>query len=389
MYARSVVTAGAILASVILCVIAYLPRLPAAMLAKLPKSVSCKANSEPAWFDSVLQMAKELAYPGFQIAYRNGATRHTCSAGWTHSKGLITPLRRDHRFRLASLSKIMTSVVVRQLIEEGKLAPSDRAVSILGIVPPYEDQRIADISIQQLLRHRAGFDRRQSSDPMTSTNPWCPNQLSRIKSARLDFLPGYRFAYSNLGYCLLGAVIAQVESTDTEQSIHTRVLGPIPDADIRPVRNGRLDDKEAGYFFDDGDSSYGLLRLDYASMVATGGWSGTADDMLALLESISAQIISIDKRRLETTAGSPDGDCEESVWRGCHEDTFYRYKENSGPVMYWRDGSLPGISAFAAYFDDGTVISFLANSRSFDWMPRNDKLGKMIYKLFAGLSPRS
>lgn len=382
MNARSAFLTGAALASAVAGIITYLPYLPPRIIAQLPKPVTCNNGAPPIWLNSVLELSQELAFPGFEIAYSDGVTKNSCAAGWTHANGLFTPLKIDQRFRFASLSKIMTSAVIAQLYEEGKLTPDDRIVEILGIQPPFSDPRVANISINQLLNHRAGFDRQRSGDSMTSDNPWCPKKISHLRTMKLDFRPGDLFSYSNVGYCLLGAAIARIEGGSLERSIRARLLTPNRLSDTIPTTIRRFDGREAGYFFGAGDSEAELLQLDYESMVASGGWSGTAENMLAILQLRSDHSNYSARKVFDHSAIESEKECNEKIWRGCHDNALYRYKESNGTVMHWRDGSLPGLSAFAAIFDDGKAVVFLANSRAYDWMPQNDRLGKTIYAIF-------
>src|SRR5690606_13106006 len=83
-------------------------------------------------------------------------------------------------------------------------------------LPPPLDPGVSQITIDQLLRHRAGFDRLRSEDPVTKHHhrSWCPYDMSELSRLRLDFEPGTRYAYSNLGYCLLGQVVERVVGQD-------------------------------------------------------------------------------------------------------------------------------------------------------------------------------
>src|SRR3954447_17778530 len=75
--------------------------------------------------------------------------------------------RPDHMFRIASMSKPITSVAIMQLIESGQLSLSDKPFGPGGILntDPYfananvTDPRIYDITIQNLLEHSAGWNR--------------------------------------------------------------------------------------------------------------------------------------------------------------------------------------------------------------------------------------
>src|SRR3954471_13649648 len=81
--------------------------------------------------------------------------------------------RPDHMFRIASISKPITSIAIMQLIESGQLSLSDKPFGPGGIlnVDPYfananvTDPRIYDITIQNLLEHAAGWDREQPMSP--------------------------------------------------------------------------------------------------------------------------------------------------------------------------------------------------------------------------------
>src|SRR3954464_1278767 len=78
-----------------------------------------------------------------------------------------------HMFRIASISKPITSIAIMQLIESGQLSLSDKPFGPGGIlnVDPYfakanvTDSRIYDITIQNLLEHAAGWDREQPMSP--------------------------------------------------------------------------------------------------------------------------------------------------------------------------------------------------------------------------------
>ena len=86
-----------------------------------------------------------------------------------------------HLFRIASISKPITSIAIMKLVQENKLALSDKAFGssgILGSNPYYDtvvtDNRIYDITVQQLLEHTAGWNR----DLACSPNPKPPYNFS-------------------------------------------------------------------------------------------------------------------------------------------------------------------------------------------------------------------
>lgn len=338
------------------------------LLNSLPRPVACSAE-EPKWLEQLLELSKDLHWPGFQVSYVDSqGARVDCAVGWA---GSLQSMSVDHVMRYASLSKLFTSIVMAQLFVEKRLGPDDLLVARLEgeVAGPFADARVAQITLGQLLRHTAGFDRRISSDPMLVAQPWCPRHLERLQQVRLDYAPGSRYAYSNLGYCLLGAVIAKAEGATLESVYRRRLFAGSTLPSIAPIGRGEIRSEEPERYFEFPESQHALLELDYESFLAIGAWTGTAQDLLSLL---IVQFGS-DSGLLEPPT------CNAFVWRGCHGLALYAYRQSEGQLMYWRDGSLPGTSAFASIFEDGSKFVVLANGRHAVWMGDSDRLGQAVY----------
>src|SRR5215210_3295464 len=105
--------------------------------------------------------------PGATLAIaKNGRLVYMRAFGTADQAG--TELTRpDHMFRIASISKPITSIAIMQLIAIGQLSLSDKPFGPGGILngDPYfananvTDARIFDITIQNLLEHSAGWNR--------------------------------------------------------------------------------------------------------------------------------------------------------------------------------------------------------------------------------------
>jgi len=168
-------------------------------------------------------------------------------------------------FRLASLSKTITAVAVLQLVEEGRLKLDDRVLPILGQTGPRADRitdtRVRDITVRHLLQHSGGFDRDRSGDVVfmpyaaeaarrqtASLPPDCPTILRDALERKLDFTPGTRFAYSNLGYCILGRVIERVTGSPYEAHVRQYVLAPAGVTRMRVGHTLQSADGEVTYY---------------------------------------------------------------------------------------------------------------------------------------------
>lgn len=121
-----------------------------------------------------------------------------------------TPNQISTRFNIASVDKILTAVLVFQLIEEKKLALDGK---ICDYIPGYPLRDACPITIDQLLTHTSGLP-----DVM---NPRLIPVVERYKTPQdyidtfgkdpLLFEPGERWMYSNLGYVVLGRIVEVVE----------------------------------------------------------------------------------------------------------------------------------------------------------------------------------
>jgi CubicO group peptidase (beta-lactamase class C family) len=154
------------------------------------------------------------------------------------------PLRPDSIFRLASVTKPFTAAAVRRLIADGRLSLSTRVFSLgvpgAGVLPysPFgtPDARLADITVDHLLKHRGGWDRDLVGDltyrERTIANAMgvtCPpgreNTVRYIMGQPLQYAPGSTYAYSNIGYLLLGLIVETISGQDYRTFVQANVIG--------------------------------------------------------------------------------------------------------------------------------------------------------------------
>ena len=348
----------------------------------LPYPRTCSPEL-PNWIDEVATLAQEQGYPGFQFSYLGkDGHRFDCSGGWAKKSFWPETMSVSHRMRYASLTKIFTSTVLAQLIGSKSISPDDKLLKHLRL-SHFRDERLADISISHLATHVAGFDRALSGDPMMTSTPWCPGAVGNVVNIRLDHTPGSHFSYSNLGYCLLGVVISKTEQLPLDKIFQKRLFQPIGITEIKPLLTNADSPNEATPHFAPGESQENLTHLDFGSMLATGAWVGNASGFLIFLEHTfgkSTDLIYYDQQRWLLSPAPTK--CDIGTLRGCHGNAFYHYHPQNGAYMYWRDGSLPGSTAFSAIFDDGSALVFLANSRPTNWLSSNNKLGQRLYQIF-------
>lgn len=312
--------------------------------------------------------------PGLQIYIKNGDRVQSCAIGNAAPNGNGRPMAANDILPYASLTKVFTSTLVVDEAERGMIDLSDRIVETLnqsGHSPGWEQ-----ITIDSLLMHRAGFDRNKSGDPMFEPKPVCPDNLSSLYDIPLDHQPNSTYVYSNLGYCLLGVLLERATGTPYSQLMEDNIVRPLGLDSVRRIQNVRDVSASVKFRFADEGEKASFDRLDWRSLTAIGAWSGTARDYAKFL----AALLDDEDRlhRAGKTLLQPLPDCDESQWRHCHGRAFYSYKTDSAR-MFWRDGSLPGVTAFAAVLRPDKIFVLLANGRERDWIPVNDELGQLVY----------
>lgn len=211
------------------------------------------ALSLPALADPVDDFAQaELArqkIPGIALGiYRNGEIVKQQGYGLANVEHQI-PVSADTVFQTASIGKMFAAAAVMLLVEDGKISLDQSVRAYLPEAP----KSWQPITIRHLLNHTGGIGNTETDWQKNSSEK---QMLRRIYAAPLQFKPGSRWAYSNNGYALLGAVIRRITGKHYGELLQARIFQPlgmttarvISERDIIPYR-------AAGYELDDADGS--------------------------------------------------------------------------------------------------------------------------------------
>jgi CubicO group peptidase (beta-lactamase class C family) len=204
----------------------------------------------------------------------------------------LTP---QHRFRIASISKPITSTGIFTLIEAGKLRLGDYVFgpdSILGadyrMLPTVQSLMAPDasrspneqITIEHLLTHTAGGWGNRSRDPMSLNREMKHRELIdwTLQHVPLTDPPGQSFVYSNFGYCILGRVIEKLTGQIYEQYIKENILKRCGITDMQIAGNTLQDraSNEVKYYSQAWADPY---QMNVSRMDSNGGWIATPSDL--------------------------------------------------------------------------------------------------------------
>ena len=183
------------------------------------------AEDVNAWLDGKLPDAvKNEDIPGAVVSVvKDGQVVTTRGYGWadTGASG-GQPVAVDPQkslFRVASVSKIPTSIAAMQLVEQGKV---DLDADISAYLD-FEIERRFDepLTLRHLLTHSAGFEERSTLTPTTDLEAYVKND----PPAQV-FAPGTTPGYSNYGMALAGYIVQRVSGQPFETYVREHVLEP-------------------------------------------------------------------------------------------------------------------------------------------------------------------
>lgn len=321
---------------------------------------------------------------GAQIAVtRNDSLLYVKGFGWADMEKK-QEMQPSNIMRLASVSKLLTAVGVMRLAEAGTLKLSDHVFGPKGILNDtaftnaIKDQRYLDITVEQLLRHKAGFTT-GAGDPMFSTRyimmqnrlttPPDNNTLMKILlKRRLGFTPGTAKRYSNVGYMLLSMIIEKKTRMSYEDYMRKFVFEPAGCYDFHIAGSYEKDRRrnEVKYYMHKGsepvyeynnsgrmvEKCYG--ENDIPNLKGAGAWCASAAELSRLVASVDLlpgvkDILS--KKSVEfMTREMPDHDFSIG-WNFCPKGR-----------PWIRTGSLSGTSALVLRYPDGECWILITNT---------------------------
>lgn len=308
-----------------------------------------------------------------------------------------------HKFRVASISKLVTAVAVMKLAEEKKLSLQDRVFGPGAVLDdPYfsnpRDKRVNDITIAHLLSHQGGWTLRWGdqmfmpvviAEQMGVKPPADTRTIVRFAlDKRLHFTPGTGTAYSNLGYAILGLVIEKVSGMPYEEYCRKMILEPAGIFDMtlaRNLRSGKAPFEVSYYTPSDvppKPSIYGTGELlpppyggnDIEALGGAGAWIATAPDLIRLMLAVDG------------LPSKQDILSEESITFMTDNGNGYApvgWKTTVYNGTWWRTGSFPGTAGVMKKQPDGFSWVVLFNTSAWNGPEIYTSINNMMYRVLA------
>jgi CubicO group peptidase (beta-lactamase class C family) len=199
---------------------------------RVPGNSAADAAPLAVSFDAADEIVSRFHERGGQpaISYgivRDGTLVHAAGFGARFLGGAVPDERTV--FRIASMSKSFTASAVMLLRDHGALRLDDQAAAYLPDLEGWANGAVdaGPLTIRHLLTMTAGFP---TDDPWGDRQQGLPlEEFQALLAGGVTFnwAPGTRFEYSNLGYAILGLVVAAAAGMPYDEYVRTRLLAPL------------------------------------------------------------------------------------------------------------------------------------------------------------------
>ncbi|WP_228237252.1 serine hydrolase domain-containing protein [Allomuricauda sp. M10] len=282
---------------------------------------------------------------------RNGQMEYNAHQGFANLE-TNNPATENTLYRVGSITKTFTAVLVLKAVEEGKLSLSQTLDTFFPSIPNADK-----ISVTQMLNHHSGIHN-FTNDPgfmEWHTRPMTEQEMVQIIAAGgSDFAPGTQAAYSNSNYVLLSYLLQQVYQQPYSVILQEKILNPLHlqhtqfgDATLTETKKTR------SYTFQIGWQP--VADTHYSIPMGAGGILMSAPDLVQFVEALfEGKLLS--QTSLETMLTQTDG-----YGMGIFEAELFHKK------AYTHDGKIDGYNSVYYYFpEEKTAYVLLSNAENYD-----------------------
>jgi D-alanyl-D-alanine carboxypeptidase len=282
---------------------------------------------------------------------QNGKMLYTKQVGYADIENKITP-DDNTKYRIGSISKTFTTVLVFKAIEEGKLKLTD---NIETYFPTIEN---ADkITISDLLYHRSGIHNFTANEDYLQWNTQKKSEnemVEIIAKGGSDFEPGTKAKYSNSNFVLLSYALQKIYKKDYAQLLNEKIIKPLGLSNTYYGKNTNTKDNES-YSYSFKGSWIKEAETDMSIPMGAGAIVSTPSDLAKFADALfSGKLVSAKDLELMETI-------KDNLGMGLFKVPFY------DKFGYGHNGAIDGFTSVMYHFaDDNVSIAVTSNGTNFD-----------------------
>ncbi|MGW4499446.1 serine hydrolase domain-containing protein [Micromonospora sp. NPDC004336] len=283
---------------------------------------------------------------------RDGALTHLATAG-EHPRP-----DADLQYRIGSISKTMTAVLVMQERDAGRLTLDDALGDHLPGTP------VGALTLRQLLGHASGLQREpEGAWWERAEGPDLGTLLAGVTSEKIAYPAHRSYHYSNLAYGLLGGVLERITGTTWADLLRERLLEPLG---MRRTTYTATEPFARGYVVHPWhDTLREEPRTDTGAMAPAGQLWSTAEDLARWAAFLADPAPEVLAARTLTEMCAPVVISDLDSWTGGHGLGLELYRRGER-VYVGHGGSMPGyVAALTVHRPSRTAVIGFANSYGF------------------------
>jgi len=259
-------------------------------------------------------------------------------------------------FSLGSIVKPFTATLIMKLVQEDKLSIDDPLSKFFAATP----EKKKDITIHHLLSHSSGLPGAIGLDTQHISKT---EYLKNTWQQPLEFEPGTRYRYSNVGYTLLALIIERVTGLTYENYLNETILEPagmsktgytLPRWESERLAHNISQGIDHGAFPD-------REHFPTWHLIGNGGMLSTTGDMYRFYRFMKSDQLLSDKTK-------------ELMWTPVFmEDALGWVNINNGEVLQYNGGSMDGNGAIMKWYPQDDVFLMVFTNQTIE-----GKLGFML-----------
>lgn len=337
---------------------------------------------QPSVDSFIAAYAKEHNFNGTILIHEDGKTRFVKSFGLANIPFKVPNTPRT-KYKIASITKLFTSVLILQLHEQGRI---DLNKTIGTYLPDYAGEGADKVTVHQLLNHTSGlanFDTVTDMETALKSGipvyqaPYTSDQLlSKFCSGKLVNPPGKVFDYNNGDYIILGKIVERLYGKTYEEVLSDRIFRPLKMESTGLLHQSDVVEGLADtYFFrDDLKALVNDLPVYPENWYAAGAMYSTAEDVLTFSNALFGDRL-LRKETLALLTKPGLDDYGYGLWS-------YETKVNGkAHRVVKRPGQIMGAQSQLYHFlDDGVTIIILSNTGTTDLDEFVAEIGKRVVR---------
>jgi D-alanyl-D-alanine-carboxypeptidase/D-alanyl-D-alanine-endopeptidase len=274
------------------------------------------------------------------------------------------PLDGDTVFEIGSITKVFTSLLLTEMVTRGEVALDDPVAKYLPGNVKMPARNGKQITFLDLATYTSGLPRVPDGISNTADNPYAAYTVEQLygflSNHTLRFDPGTHYEYSNLGFGLLGHVLALRAGTGYEDLLVSRVCAPLGLADTRISLNASMRERLAQGHLSNLETT---SNWDLPTLAGAGALRSTANDLVKFTRATCLSGANAPLRQaidMLVQTRRPTNIPNTEVGLGCFFNTANRDE------VIWKDGMTGGYATFAGFSttikSGAAVLSNAANA---------------------------